>query len=264
MSDFLGGLKSRSLQLLTVLVVSQTIGLAVITTVVGVLGTSPPPGRYLLYAALAGAGGVVGLAALYRGMAVGAMAVVAPVSALAAIIPVCVGIAGGERPSAPQYAGIALALAGAALVSTQSRSGSAGGRLATGVGLALVAAAGFGLFFVGIDAARERSLVWAVLMTRLASTALVVVAVVWARPRLSVGRRDWPALAAVGVLDLGANALFAAAADRGYVSLVSVLASLYSVGVIALAAVVLGERLERLQWLGAAAALAGVALIATG
>ncbi len=264
-SDFLGGLKSRSLQLLTVLVLSQVAGLAVICVVVGLRGEAPPPARFLVYAALAGAAGVVGIAAFYRGLAVGAMSVVAPVSALGALVPVAVGVAGGERPGALQYVGVVAALAGAGLASTESRSAAVPGRRpAAGAGLALVAAAGFGLFFVGLDAAREESLAWAVLTVRATSTALVLAFAVARRPPVRVGARDWPALAAVGVLDMGANALFAAAAARGYVSLVAVVGSLYPVGVVALAWVYLGERPGRLQRLGMAAALGGVALISAG
>ncbi|MFN2471392.1 MAG: EamA family transporter [Gaiellaceae bacterium] len=261
-SDFLGGVKSRTLHLLTVLVVSQSAGLLVVVVVVVALGEAAPDRRSALYAVLAGASGVAGIAAFYRGLAVGAMAVVAPVSALSALAPVAVGLALGERPSALQYVGMAAALGGGVLVSLEP--GETERRLATGAGIALVAALGFAGFFVGIDAAESGGLAWAVLIVRLTSTALVVALALVLRPPLALGRAHWPALVAVGVLDMSANALFAAAAGRGYVSLVSVLAGLYPVWVIALARILLGERLSRLRQAGAAAALGGVTLIATG
>lgn len=260
-SDFMGGLQSRTLRLLTVLAVSQAAGLAIIAAVVVARAEPAPGARTFALAAAAGVAGVIGIAAFYRGLAVGAMSVVAPVSALGALVPVGIGLGRGERPTALQLSGVAVALAGAVLVSRQPRA--AGRGLASGAGLAVVAALGFGLFFVGIDAAREDGLLWAVLVVRAASTALVVAAAVGARTQLPP-RPHWPALVAVGALDMAANALFAAATAHGYVSLVSVVASLYPVGVIALARVVLGERLRAPQLVGAAAALAGVALISAG
>ncbi|MDQ3992894.1 MAG: EamA family transporter [Actinomycetota bacterium] len=263
LSDFVGGLKSRRLRLLTVLVISQLAGLTLVAVAVAVLGQSPPDGEHALYAVLAGAAGAVGIAALFRGMAIGAMAVVAPISALGAVIPVVVGVAQGERPSPVEYVGVALALAGAVLVSLEPRR-LAEWRLAAGAAMGAVAALGFGAFFVGIDAAEEGGLAWTILLVRLASTALVVAAALVVRPSLRVGRSDWAPLLAVGALDMAANALFAAATARGYVSLVAVVASLYPVGVVALARVFLGERLTRPRLVGGAGALAGVALISAG
>ena len=262
-SDFVGGLKSRRLRLLTVLVVSQIAGLAVVAVAVAGIRASPPDSRHAAYALVAGAAGAVGIAALFRGMAIGAMAVVAPISALGALIPVIVGLAQGERPSPLQYGGIVLALTGAVVVSLE-RGGIAGRRIASGAAVAMVAALGFGVFFVGVDAAEEGGLAWTILLVRLASTALVVGAAVVVRPGLRLERRDWAALVAVGGLDMAANALFAAATARGYVSLVAVVASLYPVGVVVLARVFLGERLTRPRLLGGAGALAGVALISAG
>ena len=262
-SDFLGGLKSRRLELLSVLVVSQVAGLVLVALAVAALGEPPPDARHAGYALVAGTAGIVGIAALYRGMAIGAMAVVAPISALGALVPVAVGLIQGERPSSLEYAGIVLALAGAVLVSVEPRSGAAG-RLAGGAAVAVVAAFGFGAFFVCLDAAEEGGLAWTVLLVRLASTGLVVAFAVVARPGVRLARGDWAPLIAVGALDMAANALFAAATARGYVSLVAVVASLYPVGVIALARAFLGERLTRARLAGGAAALAGVALISAG
>ena len=262
-SDFVGGLKSRRLRLLSVLVVSQGTGLAVVVVAVAALGESPPDRRHALYAALAGAAGAVGIAALFRGMAIGAMAVVAPISALGALIPVAVGLAQGERPTPLEYGGVALALAGAVLVSLEPGDAT-GRRVAGGAAVAVVAALGFGAFFVGVDAAAGGGLAWTILLVRAASTVLVVAAALVVRPPLRLGRDDWAALAGVGALDMAANALFAAATARGYVSLVAVVASLYPVGVVALARVFLGERLTRPRLLGGAGALAGVALISAG
>ena len=141
----------------------------------------------------AGICGCFGLGALYRGMAVGAMAIVAPVSAVSAVIPFTVGVVSGERPGALQLVGILLALAGVALASREPAE--RGGGRAAGVGLALVAALGFGLYFVFLDHAADESVPWAVTTARGTSSliavavALGVGAVAAARPGPSAGAR---------------------------------------------------------------------------
>ncbi|MGH2980325.1 MAG: EamA family transporter, partial [Solirubrobacterales bacterium] len=115
--DFLGGLKSRRLPVLNVLVASQLTGLVLIGAYVAIRAEGPPGGDLALWAPLSGIAGAVGLAAFYRGLAVGNMGVVAPISATAAIVPLAVGVAGGDRPAELQYVGIALALVGIVLAS---------------------------------------------------------------------------------------------------------------------------------------------------
>ena len=260
--DFLGGFSSRRSSALTVLAVAEVAGLAAIALFVAVRGIEPPGGATFAFAAAAGVAGAVGLGALYRGMAVGAMGVVAPISATAAVIPVAFGLARGERPSGLQLAGISAALVGVALA---SREPGENARLAAGVGLALVAAAGFGSYIVLIDEAAEASTEWAVLVSRgAASVAAVSVSVALALGRLRPRARALPALAVIGLFDVGANGLLALALTRGLISLVAVLSALYPVVTIALARAVLGERIGRIQAAGAATALAGVALISIG
>jgi drug/metabolite transporter (DMT)-like permease len=258
--DFLGGVTSRRLATLTVLAYSQTAGL------VGILVAAVfVADDFLSFvgfgaAMLAGIGGLVGLGALYRGMAVGAIGVVAPISATAAVIPVTVGLLRGERPSALQLFGIAVALVGVFLV---SREPGQTGRLAAGVPLALLAALGFGSYFLFIDRASSDDALWAVVVARSTSSLLAVVAAA-SRRSLHAPRRLLPTLIAIGLFDVGANLLLALALNEGFVSIVSVLASLYPVITIALAVVLLRERPNRGQAAGAAAALTGAAMIAAG
>jgi drug/metabolite transporter (DMT)-like permease len=258
--DFLGGFSSRRSSALTVLAVAEVAGLAAIALFVAVRGIEPPGGATFAFAAAAGVAGAVGLGALYRGMAVGAMGVVAPISATAAVIPVAFGLARGERPSGLQLAGISAALVGVALA---SREPGENARLAAGVGLALVAAAGFGSYIVLIDEAAEASTEWAVLVSR-GAASVAAVSVALALGRLRPRARALPALAVIGLFDVGANGLLALALTRGLISLVAVLSALYPVVTIALARAVLGERIGRIQAAGAATALAGVALISIG
>ena len=260
--DFLGGLTSRRAHVLAVLLVSQAVGAAAVTVWVLVAGEPFLGSRAALAAAAAGLCGLLGLGGLYRGMAIGAMGVVAPISAVAAAIPFAVGIARGERPSALQVVGALVALLGLALVSRPE--GEVGARLASGVGLALVAALGFGFYFVFLDIAADDSPSWAVLVARLTSSTVALVATLAVGVSLAMPRRVLIAVLAVGVCDVGANVLFALASTRGLVSVVSVLTSLYPAVTVALAALLLHERLGRVQLAGAAAVLAGAALLAAG
>jgi drug/metabolite transporter (DMT)-like permease len=260
--DFLGGLTSRRAHVLAVLLLSQAVGAAAVAVWVVVAGEPFLGSRAALAAAAAGLCGLLGLGGLYRGMAIGAMGVVAPISAVAAAIPFTVGILRGERPSSLQVVGALVALLGLALVSRPE--GEVEARLASGVGLALVAALGFGFYFVFLDIAADDSASWAVLVARLTSSLVAVVATLAVGVSLAMSRRVLIAVLAVGVCDVGANVLFALASTRGLVSVVSVLTSLYPAVTVALAALLLHERLGRVQLTGAAAVLAGAALLATG
>ena len=255
--DFLGGVSARRLRVLGVLAVSQAAGFAAVALVALVAGDEFLGTHATLAAVGAGISGAVGLGALYRGMAVGAIGVVAPISASAAAIPVVVGIARGERPAAIQLVGIALALIGVVLVSWEHGQT---GRLAAGVPFALLAAAGFGAYFLFMDRASSDDAFWAVTVARISSSTLAVTAALFAGALL-VPRTALPVLVAVGLFDVGANVLLALALNEGFVSLVSVLSSLYPVVTILLAVLVLHERPGRAQVAGGATALAGVALI---
>jgi drug/metabolite transporter (DMT)-like permease len=258
--DFLGGVTSRRVPTITVVALSQVVGLVAIFAVA--LGTGGELYTLAGYATAAAAGisGAIGLAALYRGMAIGAIGVVAPISASAAAIPVAVGLARGERPSGLQLAGMAIALVGVALV---SREPGSSGKLAAGVPLALLAAAGFGSYFVFIDRASADDALWAVVVARATSSAFAL-AVAAARGALKLPRGQLRALVAIGLFDVAANVALAVALNEGFVSVVSVLASLYPVVTVALALGVLRERISRGQAAGAVAALTGVGLIAAG
>ena len=264
-ADFLGGLKSRQLALLAVVAISQACGLVVIGAAVAIRGEGPPAAEYVVYGVLSGFAGMLGLTAFYRGLSIGAMSVIAPISAIGAVVPLTFGIATGDRLSALQGVGVAVALAGVALASREEVDEAARSRrVATGVGLALLSALGFGCFFVAMDAASEGDVGWALVVNRATSVTLFACALLAFRPDLSMGGRDFAALALIGMLEMTANGLFAAASTEGLVSVVSVLASLYPVTTVLLAHLVLGERIAPLQYAGVAAALSGVALISAG
>ncbi len=270
-ADFVAGLKSRSLPVASVMLVAVVTGLALAGVVVLSRGVAAPATSFLVYAALSAVVGSIGLAAFYRGLAVGAMSVVAPIAATGAAVPVAFGLASGERPAAVQVAGAVLAIAGVVLAAREKESrlggsgrSTGGTHLARGVPLALLAAVGLGSFLVAIDAASEGDVGWAILVNRLVSLGLLALAALLLRPRPPANLRDAAPAILVGVLDTTANILIAIATTLGLISLVGVLGSLYPVVTIALARTVLGERIGRGQQVGAGTALAGVVLIAAG
>jgi drug/metabolite transporter (DMT)-like permease len=261
-SDFLGGLISRRISVLAVLAVSQPVGLGLALVLVLLLGEGMPAWAWAA-AAAGGVAGALGLAAFYRAQAIGTVSVVTPVASLGVIVPVVVGLAGGESPAAIQIAGLAVAGLGILLA---SREAELRGWSTSPESLALAAAAGvgFGGFFVGLDAAASENAVSAIFAARVGELGLVLVAwLAMGRPS-PIGQGVLPALIAVGVFDILASALFALATTEGLLSLVSVAASLYPAVTVILARVVLGERLARLQQAGVAFALAGVVMIAAG
>jgi drug/metabolite transporter (DMT)-like permease len=267
MSDFLGGVQSRRQPLIAVMLFSQAAGLLGLILLVAIRGTGPPHLVKLWPAIAAGAAGIVALTAFYRALSIGTMSIVAPISATGAIVPVAVGVAQGERPAALQVAGIAAAIVGVVLASREDdaalrHDGRAPSRLS--ILLALVAAAGFGTFFVALRTSARADVAWALLAARLAGVVLLGVAFALRRPGAVRDPRALVALVAVGVLDLSANGLYAIATRHGLLSVVAVGASLYPLGTVLLARVLLGERVRRVQEVGIVAALTGVALIAAG
>ncbi len=261
--DFLGGLAARRLAVLAVLAISQAIGLAGVFLWVLLAGEAFPGIEELLPAAGAGIAGLVGLGALYRGLAVGAMGIVAPISAASPVVPLGVDAARGITPGALQWLGVLLVLAGIVTLSREP-SGIGRERFAAGAGLALVAALGFGTFVVGLDAGSDESAPWAVVAARSASVALALIALVVTSTSLRAPRNLWPMLIGVGVFDTAANVCVAFATTKGAAGIVGVLSALYPVVTILLARVVLAERLSRQRRAGGVVALGGAALVAAG
>jgi drug/metabolite transporter (DMT)-like permease len=260
-ADFFGPLKGRTYGALRVLFYVQLGGLVTIAAVVAGRGKGPADSAALL-AIPAAISGTLGLYAYYRGMAVGAMSIVAPIAGISAVVPVTFGILTGERPSAWQLFGIAAALGGVFLASREP--GHGGPKIAAGVGLALLAAIGFGGYFPAMHAAGDADFWWASLIFRMTSTSVILAAVAIRRPKLAIEPVQIPILALIGIGDMLGNLLFAAASTSGLVSVTSVLASLYPIVTVMLARLVLKERVARAQEAGIVLTLAGVALISAG
>jgi drug/metabolite transporter (DMT)-like permease len=261
-SDFLGGLKSRTVALLPVLLVSQGTALVVLLAFVSSFGGPPPTAEFLGYAGLAGVAEAVGVAALYRGLASGVMSVVAPVAAAAPVVPVAVGILLGELPSSIQAAGLVFAVVGIVVVSRERSAASAASTaVAASVTYGLLAAIGFGAFFVAMDAASEGSVPWALTVSRATAVSIFAAAMLATRTRLDVPPAELPSIALIGVLVIAADSLYAIASTHGLLSIVAVLSSLYPIVTIGLARLYLNERIDRLRQAGIAAVLVGVVAI---
>jgi len=256
-----GGFTARRLGAFAVLFVSQPPTLVLIAVVVIVRGIPIHPGPWIVAGVVAGLVGLVGLSAAYRGMAIGVISVVSTIAATGPVVPILVGLVLGERPTALQFGGMAMTLGGIALLAFDRRPAESGRRLLPGVGLALLAALAFGVFLVAIRYASRPDPLWGVLATRTGSVLALLLLGVAFRSRIKVGLPDLPALFAVGILDVGADVLFAFATTLGLLSVVSILSSLYPVATVLLARIILNERMARPQQGGIGLALAGVVLI---
>jgi drug/metabolite transporter (DMT)-like permease len=257
-TDFVGPWQGRAFGALRVMLWGQFGGLIAIGVVVAARGDGPHDWG-VLWAVPAAVSGTLGLYAYYRGMATGTMAVVAPIAGASAIVPVIFGIASGDRPHAIQFAGIGCAIVGVVLASQERQEG--GKRLAAGVGLALLAAIGFGFYFPPMHLAGAADPWWSSFAFRVTATMLVISVVAVRRPAIRLAGWSLAIALGVGVGDTLGNLLFAASSGHGLVSLTSVLASLYPIVTVGLAALILKERVARLQLVGVILTLAGVGLI---
>jgi drug/metabolite transporter (DMT)-like permease len=264
-ADFIGGLQSRRLPVAAVMAVSQGTALVIVTVLLVASGDGPPGVRSMVIAALAGSGSMIALGAFYTALSIGTMSIVAPIASTGAAVPVVVGLATGDRPGPLVLAGIVAAMAGVVLASRESHSdadAAAAGRRA--VLLALVAAVGFGSYFVAMDAASGASVVWALFVSRLAGTLAVGAFLAATRTPFGTRGEGMRLLMLAGALDFSAVALYAVGTTKGLLSVLAVLSSLYPVVPVVMGRVWLGERIRRVQQAGVAAALVGVILIAAG
>jgi len=258
--DFSGGLASKRAPVFGTLAVSYTVGLLLLIGLALVWGERLPPVADLGWGFAAGLASTVGGAALYRGLAIGQMGVVAPVSAvLTAALPTLFGMFIEGLPGLRTFIGFGLAVAGIWLV-----AGNGGVTLErSGLGLALLAGCGFGIFFILLHRAGADRVFWPLVASRVGS--LVVVLPVAYSQRQRAPKARWPLVLMVitGVLDVAGNTFFVLAGQTGRLDVAAILASLYPASTVLLAALILGERVRRPQAIGIVVALAAIALIAS-
>jgi drug/metabolite transporter (DMT)-like permease len=304
-SDFLGGLRTRSLPLRAVVTGMMAGGLLTAALVTLARG-SGYPGGILVAGVIAGLSSMVAVSSLYKALAIGSMSIVAPVSAAYPIVPVVYGLAHGERPSWLQFAGMALIVVGV-IVASYVRDATGDGldpaqfdpraphgderhvgvvplpdvgeglvgrvrrdasshrpRTLASLVLAVVAALASGTVLTALSSAADTDPYWAMIVMRGVALMGMLAVVVVGRSGFGARPAQVPLLLGIGALDTVATGLFAIATTFGYLSVVSVIASLFPLGTIALARLALGEHLHRHQNVGVAAALVGVALVALG
>lgn len=261
-SDFFAGLKARTIAAPAVVAFTQAAALIALSAILLVRNTGLSPsfvGNGPWWAIAAGVAGALGLVCFYTALATGTMGVVAPISCLGAVVPVFLGLLTGEQPSATAWAGMVIAVAGAALASGPELTGAVPPRP---VILAVAAAVCFGTALYCIDRGARYALLETLWGMRATSVFLFLIAGLAVRSVGGARRRDLPALAAIGLGDVTANGLFAISSSRGMVSVASVLGSLYPIATLFWARILLGERLRRVQTAGVGMTLVGVVAIA--
>jgi drug/metabolite transporter (DMT)-like permease len=263
-SDFVGGIASRGVTALRVVLVSYPIVMVLLGVVAAIVG-GPISAGAVIWGSLGGIGQACGVWWLYASLGAGPISVVSPLTAvLTAAVPVGVGVALGERPGVVAVAGVALAMVAVVLVSRQATDEDVTPHRFTKSVAALTVGSGvaFGLNFVLIHQAPVESRLWPLLFARIsASTLVIVVAAASQNLRLPSGKSLRLALT-LPLLDAGANVAMLLALHASLLSLTGVLISLYPASTVVLAMVVLRERVTRWQTLGMALAAASVAMIA--
>jgi drug/metabolite transporter (DMT)-like permease len=276
--DFLGGLVSRRASTTGAVIVSQAFGIALLLLGSPWLPAAVVARADLGWGAAAGLTGGIGVALLYRALAIGPMSVVAPVTAICAVVvPVAFGVAFGESVTVAGWLGIATALAAVWLVGQEApapepppgRSAEAAtrltlGRARSGLPIALAAGAAIGLFLVALERTSPEAGLWPLAVARVVSVTLFLAIARGTRQPLGVPRQALALALGCGALDMAANALYMVAVQQGTLGIVATLVSLYPASTVLLARLVLGERLSRLQVAGVACALLAVGLLVSG
>lgn len=262
--DFFGGLSSRSVRVIQVVAVSHLLGLIGVVAIAPILADAFT-WRDAGLGAVGGLCGGVGVGLLYRRLAIGPMSVVAPLTAItSAAVPAIWGTATGESLSALAWTGVVLALVAIGLVSAVTGDGGRTVDAAT-VFESLLSGAGFGSFFILLDATEGATAPWPVAASRL-TTAVLLIGFL-AVTRQQIRPRHAPTLglvALVGLFDTGSNITFLYATDQGLLTLVAVLSALYPIATVILARFVLRERMSKPQVSGFVLAMAATGLIAAG
>lgn len=256
--DFTSGLATRRVGPFYTLLLSFVVGLIGVTTLALVTMEQLPAPIDLAWGATASLLGTTGFVFMLRGFAIGRMSIVAPVSAvLAAAIPVLITAFFEGLPGYVQLLGFALAFVSIWLLSQREQDE---GRPA-GIGLALLAGLGFGLFFVALDQISEGAVFWPLVAGRLAACIALVVFALATRRKLIPAAAPWGLLVAAGVLDVAGNFFFLSAVQTGRLDIASVLVSLYPAVTVLLAMLIVKERMTRVQAFSVALAVLAIALI---
>ena len=266
-ADFLGGFTAKRANTLAVVVVSQLSGLVLLIPMLPLLPASAPLQSDYVWGAVAGLTGGAGVALLYRALAIGVMAVVAPTTAVCAVaIPVLAAVAFGERPGLATIGGIALAIVAIVLVSQSSapksvRDAPASHTSVSAFSLAMIAGIVVGFFFLALARTSDEAGLWPLVAARTVSVGLFAAIAMLTSQSLRIPMGILGIVATGGILDMLANLLYLIATRSGPLSVVVTLASLYPASTVLLARIVLHERLNMRQWIGVVCAMVAVMMI---
>jgi uncharacterized membrane protein len=263
-ADFLGGIATRRATTVSTVLTTQGAGLLMLLACTPLMLDRSMSARDLAYGALAGVTGSIGVALLYKGLAIGPMSVVAPVTAVCAVIvPLIVGLLQGEAIAAGAALGVVVAIVAVGLLGmTPAGAMTEGPRdVAKGVRIALASGVAIGGFLVALGETSSAAGLWPLAVSRTVSVTLFTAAALATRQALIVPRAAMASAITCGGLDMVANALYLVAVREGQLSLVATLTSLYPASTVLLARMVLGERLGGWQQLGVVSAVAAIALI---
>ncbi|MBN1829277.1 MAG: DMT family transporter [Deltaproteobacteria bacterium] len=260
-ADFCGGCATKKNGVCTVIVLSQLFSLTLLAVLAPAIEGAIPSPEKMVYGGLAGFFGAIGLACLYRGLAVGTMGVVAPLSSvIGAALPVIVGMATEGLPAAATMAGMAIALVSIWFLARPRKIDSL--RTAD-LALPVAAGLGFGFFFICIKQVSASSILWPLVAARIVSIAALTAVLVCRKEGAPPSRNQLGLIVLAGFLDTAGNVLFALATRFGRLDISTILTSLYPASTIFLAWFILKERLSGGQWAGVASALIALVLIAS-
>ncbi len=259
-SDFGGGFTSRRNDPNMVVLVGQIVGLLVLLLAAILLSEPLPPVGDLIASAVAGMLGSLGVVRFYRELSGGRMGVVAPLTAVVTVaIPVLFGAVTEGLPQLNQLAGILLALFSVWLITRSANQGTVTLRDMASI---LLTGLLFSIFIVVIGTVSERSIVWPLAASRLASIPLLIAIIAFTPDRsFSLSKNQLPLMGFIGLLDVGGSSFFALSSALGRLDIAAVLASLYPAVTVLLARAVLSEQISGRQWFGIALALAAIVLI---
>lgn len=260
-SDFVGGLASRRIPAVTVLLASYPIGTVLIAAALPAYG-GPISAGTVAWSLSGGAAGLVGVALLYTALGQAPMNVISPVTAvMTAVVPIVAGVLQGERPHLLAWIGIVLGLVAVTLITRQPADhphGPIGWRPLT---MAVLSGVGFGAYFICLARTDEDSGLWPVVLSRTMAVLLVVPLAAALAGFVRIPRPVLALAAVAGVLDAVANLGFLLASRHGLLSLSSVITSLYPAGTVLLAVLILKERTGAVQRVGLGVAAAAVVLL---
>lgn len=261
-SDFAGGLASRSTKAATVLLYNYPVGAVAMAALLPLF-----PGHVslstLLWSIGAGAVGLMGVALLYTALGRAPMNIVSPITAvLSAAVPVLFGVVLGERPSALAWLGMLAGMVAVVMISRTPDDAPQGPLARPALLMALGAGVGFGFYFICLARSDAGSGLWPVVIARITAATLIVPFALRTRAVTALRSRLLALALGSGVLDAGANLFFLLATRHGYLSIASVITALYPAGTVLLAVGLLKEHTGRLQRVGLAVAAGAVVLIA--